>query len=70
MFIRVNGKMTFLDHKTAVLVSEASDLLRGQERLLKGFMSTEDMMLYEARAQQIDELLRELTIDIDLRIFT
>jgi hypothetical protein len=60
--------MTLLDHKTAILVSEASDLLRSQERLLAGVMSEKDMMLYELRAQQIDELLRELTIDSDLRM--
>jgi hypothetical protein len=64
MFSLGNGKETFLDDGTALQVSEPADLLRllrAQQQLLEKTMSKEDMALYEMRAQQISELLQQLS---------
>jgi hypothetical protein len=57
-----------LDSKMTFLACEASDLLRQQEYLLGSLMSDVDMILYEERARQIGELLRQLTIDSGMSI--
>jgi hypothetical protein len=64
MFSLGNGKQTFLDDGTTLPVSEPSDLLRllrAQQQLLEKAMNKEDMTLYETRAQQISELLQQLS---------
>jgi hypothetical protein len=63
MFSLGNSKETFLGDATTLQVSEPSDLLRllrAQLQLLEKTMSQKDLALYEARAQQISELLQQL----------
>jgi hypothetical protein len=64
MFSLGKGKETFFDDGTTLQVSEPSNLLRllhAQQQLLENAMSKNDMTLYEMRAQQISELLQQLS---------
>jgi hypothetical protein len=64
MFSLGNRKETFLGDATTLQVGEPSDLLRllrAQQQLLEKAMSYKDLDLYEARAQQIYELLQQLS---------
>jgi hypothetical protein len=64
MFSVGDGKQTFLVETATLHVSEPADLmdlLHAQQQLLEKVMNREDMRLYELRAQQISELLQQLS---------
>jgi hypothetical protein len=60
-----NGKQAIIvEHGTALQVGEPFlllQLLRAQQQLLEKTMSGKDMALYEAQAEQISELLLQLS---------
>jgi hypothetical protein len=65
MFSLGNGKQTIIvDGGTTLQVGEPSQLLqllRVQQQLLERAMSEKDMALYEMQAEQISELLLQLS---------
>jgi hypothetical protein len=64
MFSLGGGKETLVEERSTLELDEASGLLslvRAQEQLLERAMNKDDMSLYEVRAQQISELLQQLT---------
>jgi len=68
MFSLGNGKQTSFDDGTTLQVSEPTDLLgllRAQQQLLEKAMTQKDMTLYEMRAQQISELLQQMSSSLE-----